>query len=626
VAGAGSGKTRTLTYRTARLIHEGVDPHRILVATFTNRAAREFRGRLQELLGGQTGGLWMSTLHAAGVKILRRHGERIGIRADFPIYDTRDAQKLIKGILKAQGIKAENGTAGEFLTQIHHYKDRMWTAAEVEAMHRDGALRLRPEILPVFQAYEQRLTQDGALDFSDLIVCTVRLLRQAPEVRDHLGFQYILVDEFQDTDPGQFELVHRLLPEDHSLTAVGDYWQSIYSFRGAEPGIMLDFQKHYPEARVIPLGQNYRSCQFIVDAARELMLRGQCGINYRVWSERTPGHRVNVVPATSPDDEAMRITRQTARLQAQYGIPWSQMAVLYRMNYQSQPLEQWFLRRGIPYHVHGLRFFDRAEIRDLVDYLRLLHRPDDWLAFQDLAERPPRDISRSALEKLEVRITQEQVPLSQVLDQLDTFRMQTATREKLTTLWTQIQTLRADLDGVELAELIRRIFTRTEMLAHYKKKDSQLNALLGDCYTDNVAHLCQLVEVQFPGPATEVLTAFLEYASLLGGEEANQQADAVQLMSIHASKGAEYEVVLVAGCEEEFLPHWRAFQDPNPQAGVEEERRLCYVAMTRAKDLLYLYHCQSRPKGREWKPSRPSRFLEEIPAQFRKNWKLDVYD
>ncbi len=607
-AGPGSGKTRALTFRTAHLVHQGVAPQQILVVTFTNRAAREFRERLHLLLGEPAARLWMHTLHSTGVKVLRRFGPEGGFPPDFIIYDTGDQKRTLRRILRELGEKKDEALLGKLLAGISYQKEQLLPDQKLED----------PLLAQVYPRYCQTLAQSGAFDFSDLIVNTVYLLRKAPWVREALGFQQILVDEFQDTDPSQWEMLKRLTPTNGSICCVGDIDQAVYSFRGAQPEIMLRFQEHFPGGKVLPLGQNFRSYQTIVRASHALVSQNTQRINQRLWSERPPGSPILIQPCFNPDDEAWKIGQKIGLLHQAAGLPWREIAILYRTGYQSGLFEQQLLRRGIPYHVHGTRFFERAEIRDVIGYLRLIYRPDDWLAFANLAERAPRAISKSALEKLEGLVLEEGLTREEALPRLAKLRVRKETLEKLERLETQVRELSTSYTSLTLGALIRRVFIDTELMGYYKSQEDLKNQLTGDCYTDNLLHLAQLAEVHYPGSAGETLPPFLEYASLMGEKEEGNNRDAVQLLTMHAAKGTEYRAVLVAGVEEDLLPHWRSVRSANPEAGIEEERRLLYVAMTRAKENLFLYHCVKRWQGDQEKEVRPSRFLSEIPRDLCK--------
>jgi DNA helicase II / ATP-dependent DNA helicase PcrA len=626
VAGAGSGKTRTLTRRAAWLALKGHQPEKILVATFTNRAAREFRERLESLLGEDSRKLWMNTLHSTGVRILRKWGTQGGYDPNFTIYDSRDSLKLLKKLAKQFGLGGDRFPAHEYLGQISFYKERMFTSEDLERGFRDHTLErpVHEDTVKLFHRYQEELQQAGAFDFSDLVVNTVRLLERQPEIRKEIGLQFLLVDEFQDTDPAQWKMLQLLSPEEQNLTLVGDADQAIYRFRGADPSIMLSFERHFKEGKVVSLGQNYRCSRMIVDAAAGVIEKNQGRIKHRLWSEGVEGYPVSVVGSDDPDEEASKISRHCAQVREKYHIPWSQMAVLFRVNYQSRILEQHFLRRNIPYHVVGKRFFDRSEVEDIVDYLRIIHNPKDWMAFEALASRPPRNISDTALAKLEKRVREEGQTVGEALEDLEGLRMIQDTRDKLTRIKGNLVRLKKEGERLSLSQLAKQVFASTELIDWHKSRESKTNQILGDSTTDNVDHLIELIEHQFEGPATEQLPDFLSYAAMMSEDGRERQEDAVQLLTVHSAKGTEYRAVWIAGCEEGLMPHWRNILD-HPTEGLEEERRLFYVAMTRAKDLLFLYHAFNRQVGKEYKRNKPSRFLNDIPEHRCRLWRTDGY-
>jgi DNA helicase-2/ATP-dependent DNA helicase PcrA len=617
VSGAGSGKTRTLTYRAARLVQSGTPPQKILIVTFTNRAANEFRERTAKLMGPAARDIWMSTLHSAGARILRQYGIEAGFPAKFKILSESQSTSLVIRATAQLEINRDLCPAPLVLQQITAFKERLWTPDQVDrSLHQRSSL-FELEVAAIYRRYQEILEKEESMDFADLIFNTVRLLEKAPTVARRLGLWHILVDEYQDTDPGQSRMLQLLLPPQQNLTAVGDVDQAIYGFRGADPTIMLNFRAAYPGAKVVRLGQNYRSTKAIVEAAAAVIQVNKQRIQHRIWSERETGYPIILATATDPEDEAARVVAQCIQLRTQTQVPYSELAVLFRINAQGQALEEQFFMHGLPYHLSGTRFFDRTEVADALGFLRLLHDPSDLEALERIINKPARCITRHTLDAL-LSALQPELTVWDLLADPSGLPITAPGKRGLKKFYQLMLELREHVASKSLPELLQTVLNETGLGEHYAGKEAEERGSRSP--RENLERLLLLCQRQFKGPASTALPALLQYLQTLNA--ALEGGDAVQLLTVHAAKGTEFRTVFVVGCEDGMLPYWRAVQAEDPLSSLEEERRLFYVAMTRAKEVLYLYRCQTRllPSG-DLKRCLPSRFLEELPAGSILHWK-----
>lgn len=615
VASAGAGKTGTITHRVARIVQDGVDPENILVITFTNRAADEFRGRLGRLLGERAKRLQMGTLHATGAKILRRFADRLGYARNFSIADPGDVQRILKQIMKEQGVGGDVITPAELQRKISRWKEQLLYPRDAERLLGPSPASQEKTSVHLFRLYEQKMLQLGTMDFADLIRNAVALVEGHADIPQLLGVEHLLVDEFQDTDPSQVRMLKGICCDHGNFTAVGDIDQCIYSFRGADPTVMLNFGHHFPGARTISLGQNYRSKSPIVQAAAQLIKNNRDRIDHRIWTENGPGSPIIVAEAPTPYAEADAVVGDLRALHARTQLPYEQMAILYRTNFQSQVLENALVQAGIPYQILGNRFFDRPEVRDTVRYLQWLNQPENTFLLDQLIELPPRGISTLTWGKLhEQAIAEERGVLEAALEpQIKGLRKTAKTGLEAFVL--QLKTLQSLMGELSLADLIQKIWELTGLRQWHETTSTASQRVQGASPAANLDELVNLLRNRFDGTTETQLLPFLEYASLMNGEH-QENKRGVHLLTMHAAKGAEFKAVALVGCEEGLSPHHMMREAKDPRVALEEERRLFYVGMTRAQDYLYLWYCRERfaPGGGTTRVS-PSRFLGELPRE-----------
>jgi DNA helicase-2/ATP-dependent DNA helicase PcrA len=633
LAGAGSGKTRVLTHRVAYLIsHANVPPYRILAVTFTNKAAAEMKSRVASLAGSAARWVRVSTFHSLCARILREDIEALGYKRSFTILDESDQLTVVKRCLKQLNVSGDMFRPQSVLAAISAAKNELVDVERFQENARD--IRQRT-IAQIYEAYQRVLVRDNALDFDDLIMATVRLFRERPEVLEKYRnrFTHIMVDEYQDTNHAQYMLVKLLAARTRNLCVVGDDDQSIYEWRGADIRNILEFERDYPEARVVKLEQNYRSTQTILDAANSVIANNRDRKSKSLWTAREPGAKIALYNADTEKDEARFIAEELDRLITAEGRCYGDFAVLYRMNAQSRAIEELLVNRGIPYRiVGGLKFYERREIKDVLAYLRVIENPEDSVSLERIINVPRRGIGDSTLAAARALAQEKGMPLLAGV-QMAAESTELAPRARaalagfiatMARLWplrgekTVSQIVRAVLDDTGyLAELEReqtieaegRIENLKELITVTQEFESRHS---GDgAATEDDAHPegAQL-EVDASGPTD--LAAFLEEVSLLTDlDRADLSTDLVTLMTLHSAKGLEFPVVFMVGMEENVFPLARSAYDP---AALEEERRLCYVGITRAKDRLYLVHAFTRTIFGSSTANPVSRFVEEIPG------------
>ena len=608
LAGAGSGKTRVLVSRIACLIsNHGVRPWNILALTFTNKAAREMRERIEALIGENAKNLWVSTFHSCCTRILRREAEHIGYDKSFVIYDDSDQLSLYADIIKRMNLddsKFPKRLLREQISQAKNHSD------DVEGYLRADAFS--EVYLEVYRLYQKRLKQNNALDFDDLLLKVLELFTRHPAILDQYRerFKYILVDEYQDTNMAQYKLV-RLLSEKHrNICVVGDDDQSIYGWRGADIRNILEFEKDFPGARVIRLEQNYRSTSVILDAANGVIGNNMSRKRKKLWTSQEGGEHIRIYQA---HDERMEADYVCSHILAgvKQGRRYDDFAVLYRTNAQSRALETALTSYGIPHRVYGgQRFYERSEIRDILAYMRLLFNPADDVAFLRIVNIPRRGIGQAALAELSAAADANELPL--FLTAMQGTGLSTRVRPKLQAFTDQIEALLPLRYSLPLHEFVQEIVSQTAYEA-YLREDKKENY---EARKENVAELLGAIRAfveELTNEEEDALGAYLENVSLISDiDNLSEQDGQVALMTLHSAKGLEFPVVFITGVEEFIFPGRRSRLDP---VKLEEERRLCYVGITRAMEELHLLHAQQRNLFGELAMNPPSRFLEEIPAE-----------
>jgi DNA helicase-2/ATP-dependent DNA helicase PcrA len=609
-AGAGSGKTRVLTYRIAWLIQQGrARPAEILAVTFTNKAAREMRTRVEQLLRFGATNLWMGTFHAIGARILRRDGSAAGIDRHFVIYDEGDRLAAVKRVMDELRLDPKRYPPGATVAWISRAKDELLTPAEAAARAGTHGEEVASQI---YVRYQALLERNSALDFDDLLVRTVRLFEEHPEVleRYQQRFKYILVDEYQDTNRPQYLMVTHLAAKHRNLTVVGDDDQSIYTFRGADIRNILSFERDYPDAHVVKLEQNYRSTQAILDAAHHVIKANPSRVHKRLWTERQGGPKIVVAQTYDEQEEALAVAQEALRLVGQGDYSLSDLAVLYRTNAQSRALEEVLLRRGIPYKlIGGLRFYERREVKDILAYLRLVANPDDTLSFSRVINIPRRKLGEKTLGLLGAFADGHELTPWAALDRVSEIGgLPGASVRSLEEFRETVKEVRAASQERPLVDVVELLLTRIGYERYLKESGPESEERWA-----NVLELRGLAS-EYDGLAPgEGLQAFLEDVALMSDVDSlTERPQGLTLITVHMVKGLEFAVVFMLGMEEGLFPHSRSLDEPS---ALEEERRLAYVGMTRAKDRLYLFHAFRRHLYGNATLNVPSRFLKDIPEE-----------
>ncbi|GAP62459.1 DNA helicase II / ATP-dependent DNA helicase PcrA [Ardenticatena maritima] len=635
LAGPGSGKTRVLTHRIAYLVKvAGIEPYSIVAVTFTNKAAREMRTRLEQLLGNRAEGVTLGTFHAICARILRRSIHHLGYENSFVIYDTDDQRRLVKQII-IQDLNLNEKTYRPAAVQaaISRAKNELLTP---EAMEKNAASYWETVAARVYARYQERLQQANALDFDDLLLLTVRLLREVPAELERLRrrWHFLHIDEFQDTNMPQYELV-RLLGETHrNVFVVGDIDQSIYSWRGADYRNVLRFEQDFPERRTILLEQNYRSTQTILDAAQAVIRRNRHRKPLKLWTDKGRGQPIVLHEAYDEVEEAQFVVREIRNLVRQGAARYADIAVMYRTNAQSRALEEAFVRSGVPYVlVGGTRFYERREVKDLLAYMRLIHNPFDAVSMERVINVPPRGIGARTWETLVAWANQLGVPVYTALQVLAASREGVATEEDeavspflpdipppfgtraanvLVDFYTMLRDfirVRHTMNAVDLLEaVIRRINYR-----EYVDRNLSENEDDAEERWANVQELLAVADQFSYADPAQSLPNFLEEVALVSDADTiDENRDVVTLLTLHTAKGLEYKVVFITGVEENLLPHSRSTDEID---ALDEERRLFYVGITRAKERLYLLYAFRRQTWGGYETRQPSRFLRDIPAE-----------
>nr|WP_245883876.1 UvrD-helicase domain-containing protein [Hartmannibacter diazotrophicus] len=607
LAGAGTGKTRVLTTRIAHILATGrAYPSQILAVTFTNKAAREMKERIGKLVGSAVEGMpWLGTFHTIGVKLLRRHAEMVGLRSDFTILDTDDQIRLMKQLIQAEGIDEKRWPARQLASLIDGWKNKGLGPKDIP----EGDARYfgNGRGRELYTAYQDRLKVLNAVDFGDLLLEALRLLREHPDVLAdyHRRFRYILVDEYQDTNVVQYMWLRLLAQGSKNICCVGDDDQSIYGWRGAEVDNILRFEKDFPGAKVVRLERNYRSTAHILGAASHLIAHNEARLGKTLFTDAVDpdADKVRVAAAWDSEEEARAIGDEIERLQ-RHGSNLNEIAILVRASFQMREFEDRFVTLGVPYRViGGPRFYERQEIRDALAYFRIVSQPADDLAFERIVNTPRRGIGGATVQMLHAYGRANSVPLTDAVHNLlQTEELRGKARTSLTGLMASIERWRNQLDALSHTELAKMILDEsgyTEMWQNDRSAEAPGRL-------ENLKELIRSMQ------DFESMTGFLEHISLVMDRDADDSAEAVSIMTLHSAKGLEFETVFLPGWEEGLFPHQRAL-DESGRAGLEEERRLAYVGVTRAKKRANIWFASNRRIHGSWQSSIPSRFLDELP-------------
>ena len=616
IAGAGSGKTKVLTHKIAYLIQEkNVKPWNILSITFTNKAANEMKERITDLIGEDAKDIWMGTFHSICVRILRKFIDRIGFETSFIIFDTSDQKTMIKGCMKELGIDDKALTDKLIQYEISNAKNDMLAPEQYKV--KVGNDYRKNLIAKVYEMYQKRLKENNAIDFDDIINYTIKILTENEDVLEYYTnkFQYILVDEYQDTNKSQFTLITMLAAKYGNVTAVGDNDQGIYSFRGADISNILNFEKDFPGTKIIKLEQNYRCTGNILKVANSVIKNNEVKYKKKLWTQNEEGNLPKIYSADNEYDEGSYIVEQINNLRREEYLEYSDFAVLYRMNTQSRAIEDIFRRENIPYKiVGGLKFYERKEIKDIISYLRLIQNPSDNLSLKRIINEPKRGIGKTSLDKIEQISNEQEIPMYEIIKNADKYglnRVFLNSREFVNA----IEELRSKKDDFVISELITQTLKKTG----YMKALEQENTVEAENRIANLEEFLN-VAIEFEDESADnTLSEFLEGITLSSDlDNLEETDDTVTLMTLHSAKGLEFPVVFLVGLEEGIFPGYKSIGEPKE---LEEERRLCYVGITRAKQHLFLTCSKQRTVFGSTSCNPVSRFVTEIPPEL-----LDGYD
>ena len=626
IAGAGSGKTRVLTYRIAYLMSQGIDSFSILALTFTNKAAREMKGRIAELVGdGEAKNLWMGTFHSVFARILRSEADKLGYPSNFTIYDTQDSERLISSIIKEMGLEKDIYKTKQVRSRISAFKNSLIT---VRAYYNDGdlqesdAMARRPKMGEIYKEYVDRCFKAGAMDFDDLLLRTNELLNRFPEVlaKYQDRFRYILVDEYQDTNHSQYLIVRALSDKFQNICVVGDDAQSIYAFRGANINNILNFQKDYDNVAMYRLEQNYRSTQNIVNAANSIINHNKTKLDKKVWTANDTGNKIKVQRCPTDADEGRHVAGSIYDFNLTEQRKFNDFAILYRTNAQSRAMEDALRKRNIPYKIFGgLSFYQRKEIKDTLAYLRVIINPKDEESLKRIINYPARGIGQTTIDKLVVGAKEHGLSLFQTAEKSGSLGIgiNSGTVNKLEQFVTLIKSFQIFNETANSFEIADEVTKKTYIVSDLKKDGTPE----GVSKIENIEELLNGIKDFTEGQqeladASGALTEFLEDVALatdFDSENKDENTDRVSLMTIHLAKGLEYPYVYVVGMEEDLFP---SPMNLDSRGGLEEERRLFYVALTRAEERAFLSYAQSRYRWGKLNSAEPSRFIEEIDEQY----------
>ena len=610
IAGAGSGKTKVLTHKIAYLIGEkDVKPWDIIAITFTNKAANEMKERIANLIGDSAKDLWMGTFHSICVRILRRFIDRIGFDTSFIIFDTSDQRTLVKNCLKDLSIDDKLFTDRSVLSEISNAKNDMLEPEQYMAKA-SGDFR-KEKMAVIYELYQKRLKENNAIDFDDIINYTIKILMENPDILEYYSnkFKYVLVDEYQDTNKAQFTLVTLFASKNGNITVVGDNDQGIYSFRGADISNILNFEKDFPGTRIIKLEQNYRCTGNILNAANSVIKNNEIKYKKQLWTQNDKGNLPKVYLADNEYDEGSYVATQIEHLKREEYYKYSDFSVLYRMNTQSRAIEDIFRRENIPYKIiGGLKFYERKEIKDIVAYLRLIHNISDNLSLKRIINEPKRGIGKTSLDKVEQIANSNEISMYEVIKNSEQYglnRVYLNSREFINI----IEELRIKKQEFPISELIKQILKKSG----YMKALENENTIEAENRIENLNEFLT-VAIEFEEEFAEnSLSEFLEGITLSSDiDNLEDEEDSVTLMTLHSAKGLEFPVVFLVGMEEGIFPGYKSIAEPKE---LEEERRLCYVGITRAKENLFLTCSKQRTIFGSTSYNATSRFLNEIPEE-----------
>src|SRR5699024_575563 len=616
MAGAGSGKTRVLTHRIAYLLDEkDVSPYNILAITFTNKAAKEMKARVETLVGEQAQVLWMSTFHSMCVRILRRDADRIGIERNFTIIDPTDQKSVIKDVLKNENIDSKKFEPRMFIGAISNLKNELKTPEDAQKEANDYHAQM---VATVYKGYQRQLSRNEALDFDDLIMVNIRLFERVPEVLEYYQnkFQYIHVDEYQDTNTAQYTLVKLLANKFKNLCVVSDSDQSIYGWRGADIQNILSFEEDYPEAKTVYLEQNYRSTKNILNAANEVIKNNSERKPKGLWTGNTEGDKIRYYEATTERDEAEYVVREIMKHQRN-GKKYKDMAILYRTNAQSRVLEETFMKSNILYSmVVGQKFYDRKEIKDLLSYLRIIANSNDDIRLRRVINIPKRCIGPTSVDKIQTYAIQNDLSMFDALAEVDFIGLSKKVTQECINFYDVMQNLIKQQEFLEITEIVEEVLEKSgyrEMLEREQTLESRSRL-------ENIDEFMSVPkDYEENTPLEEQsLINFLTDLSLVADIDEAQIDDGITLMTMHSAKGLEFPIVFIMGMEESLFPHIRAIKSDDDHE-MQEERRICYVAITRAEETLYLTHATSRMLFGRPQSNMASRFLNEIPEDLLEN-------
>ena len=609
IAGAGSGKTKVLTHKIAYDIESGIKPWNILAITFTNKAANEMKERIEKLIGDAAKDLWMGTFHSICVRILRRYIDRIGYKTDFVIFDTSDQKTLIKECLKALKVDDKIFTDRGVLSEISNGKNEM-LEPKAYGVKYAGDFR-KEKIAETYELYQRRLRENNAIDFDDIINFTIKILSENPDVLDYYTekFKYILVDEYQDTNKAQFTLVSLLASKYGNVTAVGDNDQGIYSFRGADISNILNFERDFPGTRIIKLEQNYRCTGNILKAANAVIKHNENKYDKKLWTENEEGHLPCIYCGEDEYDEGRYIVEQINHLKTEEYYKNSDFTILYRMNAQSRAIEDILMREGIPYKViGGLKFYERKEIKDIIAYLRLIHNSADNLSLKRIINEPKRGIGKTSIDQIQEISDKTGNSMYEIIRNAQEYgltRVYSNSRDFIE----QMEYLKSKKDELKISDLIKETLNKTG----YTKALENENSVEAETRIENLEEFLT-VAIEFEEESADnTLAEFLENITLSSDIDGMEdQDDSVTLMTLHSAKGLEFPVVFLVGMEEGIFPGYKSIGEPQ---ALEEERRLFYVGITRAKQYLYLTCAKHRTIFGSTSYNQVSRFVKEIPEE-----------
>ncbi|WP_117161147.1 DNA helicase PcrA [Paraliobacillus sp. X-1268] len=611
MAGAGSGKTRVLTHRIAYLLDEKeISPRSVLAITFTNKAAREMKERISRLVGPEADQIWVSTFHSMCVRILRRDIDRIGYSRSFSILDSGDQLTVIKNILKEKNIDPKKFEPRAMLNAISSAKNSLITPEGYKAEAGDF---YQQQIATVYESYQRRLMKNQSLDFDDLIMQTIVLFKRLPEVLEYYQrrFQYVHVDEYQDTNHAQYSLVKQLASRYQNLCVVGDSDQSIYGWRGADIANILSFEKDYPSARVVILEQNYRSTQSILEAANRVIENNPGRKAKKLWTDNTEGSKINYYKAATEQYEGLYVAGKAEEYVKSNEYNYRDIAILYRTNAQSRSVEETFVKANIPYQiVGGTKFYDRKEIKDMLAYLRLISNPDDDLSFARVANEPKRGVGKTSLDKLQAYAAEHDISLYTAVQEVDFAGVSGKAAKELANFGALIRNWTQQQEFLTATDMVEEVITKTgyeTMLQNERSIEAQSRL-------ENLEEFKTVTKHFEENSEDKTLLAFLTDLALVADidrvDDDPFADNKVTLMTLHAAKGLEFPIVFLVGMEENVFPHSRSILDEDE---MEEERRLAYVGITRAEKILHISHAQMRTLYGRTNMNPISRFIREIP-------------